>query len=122
MLLDYSLTWLDAQFAMPVEDQALLERLGTAELLIEYEEGATGQGAKWSALREMRPYSYLNADPKSLLKFLDFSQGIAWEERIRPAREVISASSIRAVHAYCGKMHLGTFANFLVSRPNLQPC
>lgn len=91
--------WLDAQFAMPVEDQALLERLGTAELLIEYEEGATGQGAKWSALREMRPYSYLNADPKSLLKFLDFSQGIAWEERIRPAREVISASSIRAVHA-----------------------
>jgi len=91
--------WLDQQLSQPATDDALSERLAQAKLLIEYEDGVTGQGAPWSALSEMRPYEYLDADPKDLLKFLDFSQGFAWQERIRPSREVISASLIRATHA-----------------------
>ena len=91
--------WLDEQLTKPAEDQALIDRLARAQLLIEYEDGATGEGVPWTALSEMRPYQYLNEDPKNLLKFLDFSQGIAWQERVRPTKEVISASSMRAVHA-----------------------
>ena len=91
--------WLEEQLSLPLNDDSVVARIKDARLLIEYEDGATGQGAPWTALSEMRPYQYLDADPKDLLKFLDFSQGFAWEERIRPTREVISASTIRATHA-----------------------
>ncbi len=91
--------WLEDQLTRPAIDDPLRARLKDARLLINYEAGATAQGASWTALSEQRPYTYLDTDPKDLLKFLDFSQGFAWEERIRPTREVISASTIRATHA-----------------------
>ena len=90
--------WLDRQL-YPQEDPDLEVLINNVRLLIEYEAGKTGQGAPWEALSEMRPISYLNTPAAELLKFLDFSQGIAWEERVRPAREIISLSTIRATHS-----------------------
>lgn len=92
-------SWLEDQLLKPADDPELDKRIADARLLIEYDDGITGEGAEWTALSEMRPYRYLDADPATLLKFLDFSQGFAWDERIRPTREIISLSTMRATHA-----------------------
>jgi uncharacterized protein (DUF1800 family) len=91
--------WLDDQLQKPLQDDALTARLANARLKIEYEAGQTAEGATWQALSEERPLQHLETDPKDLLKFLDFGQGFAWPERIRPAKEVIAAAFIRAAHS-----------------------
>ena len=90
--------WLTQELNRPLEDPAFQERLNNATMLIEYEDGETGEGAPWTALSEVRGYTSLYTDPKDLLVFLDFTKGISWEERTRATNEVISASLMRAVH------------------------
>jgi uncharacterized protein (DUF1800 family) len=91
--------WLDRQLALPPEDAALAERLAAATLHIEYEGGMNESGASWAALSEDRPYRWLNGGGAALADLTDWDKAMDWEERVRPAREVIAASLIRAVHA-----------------------
>ncbi|EEW24604.1 Protein of unknown function DUF1800 [Rhodobacter ferrooxidans] len=91
--------WLEAQLALPVADAGLDERLAAARLRINYEAGEDENGHKWRATDEMRPLSALTANPADLMRLVDWSQGMNYDERARPAREVIAASLIRAVHA-----------------------
>jgi uncharacterized protein (DUF1800 family) len=92
--------WLDRELAKPASNEDLQRRLAAARLMIEYEAGMDDSKHGWSARKEVIPYQYLEASGESLLPLLDFDKnGIAYEERIRPAREVQAASLIRAVHA-----------------------
>ncbi|MEJ6404998.1 DUF1800 domain-containing protein [Yoonia sp. 2307UL14-13] len=91
--------WLDAELAKPANDPAVQGMLDTAELHIKFDAGENDQGATWEAVDEMRPLSALKAEPADLVPLLDFEQPYAWPERIRPAKEVVAASLIRAVHA-----------------------
>ncbi|MGB8813834.1 MAG: DUF1800 domain-containing protein [Paracoccaceae bacterium] len=95
--------WLDAQLAMPATHPDLDARLNAARLRITYEAGQEnredGTPMQWNATDELRPLSLLNADPATLVHLLDFSIGMDYSERERPAHEVIAASLIRAVHA-----------------------
>ena len=91
--------WLDEQLGMDADDDELHERLAAARLDIEYEAGGDQNGNTWPALSQTRPYAMLDQTPQDLLRLADYSNGMAWEERVRPAREVIAASLIRAVHS-----------------------
>jgi uncharacterized protein (DUF1800 family) len=93
--------WLDKELAKPANDAALVERLGKAKLLIEYEAGKDDGGKSWGALKEARSYGYLKIQGEPLVDLIEYSPevGMAYEERIRPAREVQAASLTRAVHA-----------------------
>ncbi|MGL4488172.1 MAG: DUF1800 domain-containing protein, partial [Rhizobiaceae bacterium] len=93
--------WLDREIAKPADDAALLARLTKAVLPIEYEAGKDDGGKSWSALKEKRAYQYLNSEGERLLGLVRYGPdyGMAYEERIRPAREVQAASLTRAVHA-----------------------
>jgi uncharacterized protein (DUF1800 family) len=93
--------WLDQELAKSVDDVTLEERLTKAKLLIEYDAGKDDGGKNWTALKEERLYSFLNVQGERLVDLIqyDSSTGIAYEERIRPAREVQAASLTRAVHA-----------------------
>ena len=91
--------WLDAQLAMPISDADLDERLADARLRINYEAGDDGETGSWEAMDELRPLAALTADPADYVRLLDFANAMEYSERIRPAKEVIAASLIRAVHA-----------------------
>jgi uncharacterized protein (DUF1800 family) len=91
--------WIDRELAKPVSDPDLEKRLGAATLMIEYEEGKNDKNRGWKARKEKIPYQYLNVDGAKLLPLLDYdNNAVAYEERIRPAREVQATSLIRAVH------------------------
>ncbi len=92
--------WLDAELAKPAGDPELERRLATAKLWIGYGANNDGKGHKWEKREEMRSYEYLNISGVPLVRLTDFeTNGMDWEERIRPAREVQAAVWIRAVHA-----------------------
>jgi uncharacterized protein (DUF1800 family) len=92
--------WLDRELVKPASNDDLQKRLAAARLMIEYEAGTDDSKQSWQARKEIIPYQYLDASGESLLPLLDFAKsGMAYEERIRPAREVQAASLIRAVHA-----------------------
>jgi uncharacterized protein (DUF1800 family) len=92
--------WLNRELAKPASNEDLKQRLAAARLMIEYEADSLDGKHAWKARKEVIPYQYLEASSKSLLPLLDFDKnGISYEERIRPAREVQAASLIRAVHA-----------------------
>lgn len=91
--------WLEAQLALPPEEDAALQaRLAEARLRITYPAGQAETG-RWDGVDELRPLATLSADPASLLPLLDWNQPMDYAERIRPGEEVIAASLIRAVHA-----------------------
>jgi uncharacterized protein (DUF1800 family) len=93
-------TWLDRELAKPASNDDLKQRLTAARLMIEYEADSLDGKHAWKARKEVIPYQYLEASGEGLLPLLDFEKnGISYEERIRPAREVQAASLIRAVHA-----------------------
>jgi hypothetical protein len=48
---------------------------------------------------ELRPLATLDAPPESLLPLIDWTLPMAFDERARPAEEVVAASLVRAVHA-----------------------
>lgn len=92
--------WLDRELAKPASNDDFKRRLSTATLLIEYEADRDDNKHSWPARKEIIPYAFLDASPKSLLPLIDYDKhGMSYEERIRPAREVQAASLIRAVHA-----------------------
>ncbi|WP_128516632.1 DUF1800 domain-containing protein [Tabrizicola thermarum] len=93
--------WLDRQLALPATDPALQDRLARARLRISYPADQDQNGDRWPAMDELRPLAALSADPADLVRLVDWSpgNGMAYDERIRPATEVIAASLIRAVHA-----------------------
>ncbi len=90
--------WLEEQLSLPAEDPETEARIRATRLLIEYEAGQTDEGRRWEARSEYRPMGIMFEDPGDLLHLLDFENPIAFEERERPAQEVIAAALIRAVH------------------------
>ncbi|MFN3994729.1 MAG: DUF1800 domain-containing protein [Tabrizicola flagellatus] len=93
--------WLDRQLTLrPEDDVALSERLARARLRIAYDAGEDDIG-RWEARDELRPLSFLSAEPEAIVPLLEWQPGRAMEysERMRPAQEVIAAALIRAVHA-----------------------
>lgn len=91
--------WLDDQLTRPASDASLRALLADARLQIAYEAGNDENGHSWPALDEKRPLTALQADPATQTRLVDWSQGMDFGERIRPANEVIAASLLRAVHA-----------------------
>ena len=74
-------------------------RLTDARLRILYDAGSDANGNTWTATDDLRPLSALTTDPADLTRLVDWSKGMDFSERIRPASEVIAASLIRTVHA-----------------------
>jgi uncharacterized protein (DUF1800 family) len=92
--------WLDRELAKPVLNDDINARLAAARLLIEYEAGSDDGRHAWKARNEIIPYRFLETRGEALLPLVDYDKhGMAYEERVRPAREVQAASLIRAVHA-----------------------
>jgi uncharacterized protein (DUF1800 family) len=92
--------WLDKQLSSTFVDENLQKRLSSSRLMIQYEAGKDDTQSSWNARKEHWPYQYLEASGEVLVPLVnwDKGQGVAWEERIRPAREVQAAALIRAVH------------------------
>jgi uncharacterized protein (DUF1800 family) len=92
--------WLEHELAKPVSNDDLSSRLGAAQLMIEYEAGSDDSKHAWKPRKETIPYLFLETKGEALLPLIDYDKsGMAYDERIRPAREVQAASLIRAVHA-----------------------
>jgi uncharacterized protein (DUF1800 family) len=92
--------WLGRELAKPASNDDLKARLGAARLLIEYEAGSDDGKHAWKARKETIPYLFLETKGEALLPLIDYDKsGMAYDERIRPAREAQAASLIRAVHA-----------------------
>ena len=91
-------SWLDDQLARPATDATIRHYLTDARLQIAYPAGSDENGHTWPALDQLRPLSTLNADPADLTRLIDWSLGMDFSERTRPASEVIAAALIRAVH------------------------
>ncbi len=93
-------TWLDQQLAPHFVDDALQKRLAASRLMIQYEAGRDDTQSSWRARKEHWPYQYLDAGGAAVLPLVnwDKGKGKAWDERIRPAREVQAAALTRAVH------------------------
>ena len=91
--------WLQDQLSRPTIDAALQTRLTDARLRIVYDAGSDENANSWTATDDLRPLSALTTDPADLTRLVDWSKGMDFSERIRPASEVIAASLIRTVHA-----------------------
>ena len=91
--------WLDDQLARPASDADIAKRLAEARLQIVYEAGSDENGNHWSGLDDLRPLAALAADPADHVRLTDWTLGMDFAERARPAAEVIAAALIRAVHA-----------------------
>jgi uncharacterized protein (DUF1800 family) len=88
--------WVESQLKLarlnPTKDDAATrEVLNAATLNIAYE---AGEGH--TALNEDRALVTLDAPLESLWHLADWENKMGWEERVRPAREIIAATSIRA--------------------------
>jgi uncharacterized protein (DUF1800 family) len=84
--------WVHDQFAQTPDDESRVgDALKSAKLKIEYdaEDGIKG-------LKENRHLTSLNQPISKLWHLGDWEKKIAWEERIRPSREVVAATIIRA--------------------------
>ncbi len=93
--------WLDWQLSRPVSDAALDARLAEAQLRMNYEAGEDQEGNSWGSVDESRPLAALSANPADLLRLIEYGpgKGLDYAERERPAKEVVAAALIRAVHA-----------------------
>jgi uncharacterized protein (DUF1800 family) len=84
--------WVKSQLAMSAgDDDRVATTIANATLKIEYQ---TEDGVK--ALKEDRPFSSLRRPIRELWHLTDWQKKIAWEERIRPASELLAATVIRA--------------------------
>ncbi len=84
--------WLMWQLSLPAEDGSVVrDALDKAVLHIEYE---AGDGFK--AKREDRPLSLLRKPLNELWHLVDWDIKMAWDERIRPASELLAATILRA--------------------------
>jgi uncharacterized protein (DUF1800 family) len=84
--------WVRTQLALGAEDGATVrDALKTAKLKIEYD---TEDGIK--GLKEDRHLSSLKKPIAELWHLADWEKKMAWEERIRPSKELVTATIIRA--------------------------
>jgi uncharacterized protein (DUF1800 family) len=84
--------WVKWQLSLPVEDSdSVRSALDSARLHIEYE---ASEGYKAKA--EDRPLSSLRKPVRELWHLADWDVKMAWEERVRPANELLAATQIRA--------------------------
>jgi uncharacterized protein (DUF1800 family) len=90
--------WLDRQLA-PVPDAGLERRLAAMRVVMEYEAGDPDAGETWPAFSAALPLTAETLDGAALVDLVDYHTPRPWEERIRPATEVIAASMLRAVHS-----------------------
>jgi uncharacterized protein (DUF1800 family) len=92
--------WLERELAAPLSDPGLEDRLARARLRMAYDAGEE-DGSKWNAVDELRPLAFLTADPARMVDLVTWEpgKGMDYSERERPAREVMAAALIRAVHA-----------------------
>ena len=90
--------WLDWQLSLPATPPDMVQRLTDYRLRINYEAGESEHGT-WPALDELRPLMWRDPDPLAVLRLIDWETPQAWEERVRPANEVIATSLLRAVHS-----------------------
>ena len=84
--------WVDVQLAMPpLDDGGVAAAIASATLKIEYE---AGDG--YTALKEDRPLTALHKPVKDMWHLADWEKKFGWEERVRPANELLAATLIRA--------------------------
>jgi uncharacterized protein (DUF1800 family) len=84
--------WVSAQLQMPSGDSAdVAAAIGKAVLPIEYE---SGEG--YAAKKEKRALTLLRKPLHELWHLVDWDTKMAWEERIRPASELLAATVLRA--------------------------
>ena len=87
--------WVDAQLAMPPQDDAgVAAAIASATLKIEYE---AGDG--YTALKEDRPLTRLHKPVKDMWHLADWEKKMGWEERVRPGNELLMAIIIRATYS-----------------------
>jgi uncharacterized protein (DUF1800 family) len=91
--------WLEDQLAMEATDDELEARLRATRLMIEYPAESDQNKHSWPARKEHLAFQYLDVSGEKLVPLVEWDKtGMAWEERIRPAREVQVAALIRAAH------------------------
>ena len=87
--------WVRWQLSLPAEDDLdTRARLAAATLRIEYE-----QGDGYAGLKEDRPFTTLQAPVRELWRLADWDAKMGWEERVRPANELVAATVLRAATA-----------------------
>ncbi len=87
--------WVGWQLAMgPDDDGATRAQLAAATLHIEY-----GKEEGYQALKEDRPFTTLAAPIRELWRLADWNTKMNWEERVRPANELVAATVMRAASA-----------------------
>lgn len=86
--------WLEAQLNPPDANDDVKRRIASAVFRINY--GAT---ADYPAVNENRPLGMLEKPLKDLWHLTDNQNKMAYEERIRPLRELMAAKLIRAVYS-----------------------
>jgi uncharacterized protein (DUF1800 family) len=97
--------WLDQQLGLTDDDGATSAILKDAYLPMEYEAGRDENGNSWGATKEPeRKLTLLDAKPDQLVYLNDWSRGMDYAERERPAREVQLAAMVRATHRE-GQLH-----------------
>jgi uncharacterized protein (DUF1800 family) len=93
------LPWFEAQLVLRADDPDVTRRVSDAKLQISYDAESDQEGHSWPALDELRGLAWLNANPADMLRLVDWSIGMSYAERVRPADEVMAATLIRAVHS-----------------------
>jgi uncharacterized protein (DUF1800 family) len=85
--------WVDDQLSKPAEDStAVRDFLSSSTLKIGYE---AGDG--FAALpEEKRPFTTLHKPVRDIWYLADWDKKMAWEERIRPGQELVTATVVRA--------------------------
>jgi uncharacterized protein (DUF1800 family) len=84
--------WVKSQLTHPVGDNTVVsEAIAKAKLKIEYE---AGDG--YAALKEERGLTMLKKPTRELWHLLDWQKKMAYQERVRPADELLAATLLRA--------------------------
>jgi uncharacterized protein (DUF1800 family) len=92
--------YVDEQLAPVDADDPLYDKhLKAARLHIQYDAGRDDQNHDYRACNEDRPLKWLDQPLAELWKLLDPNVARAGDERVRPLREVIAATWLRAVYS-----------------------
>ncbi|PIT73862.1 hypothetical protein B9Z39_13795 [Limnohabitans sp. JirII-29] len=90
--------WIESQLHPTHDDPVLTQALNAAVLKISY-----GAGPDYSALSENRPLNLLSQPLSELWKLTDNQTKMAYEERMRPLRELMAS---RLLHAACSQWQI----------------
>ena len=87
-------SWIESQLHPTSDDPVLAQALDTAVLKINY-----GASADYAALNENRPLNLLKQPLSELWKLTDNQTKMAYEERMRPLRELMASRLLHAAHS-----------------------